>query len=171
MTTEQQAPETLFIDGDGDVCITGRANNLVFCPAVDDDGRVQHPDVIARIVSMWNTPSSDQSATIERLTAERDRWRNDCLDANQSELELRRRAEKAEAERDAALAAGFAQGIEAAAERIDREISNRQAQLSREGSALSDLKRPSVKYAIRRADLDARMSCRDAISALAGEQP
>ena len=64
-------------------------------------------------------------------------------------------------------AAGFAQGIEAAAERIDREISNRQAQLSREGSALSDLKRPSVKYAIRRADLDARMSCRDAIRALA----
>ena len=36
-------------------------------------------------------------AEVDRLTAERDQWRNDCLDANQSELMLRKRAELAEA--------------------------------------------------------------------------
>lgn len=36
-------------------------------------------------------------AEVERLNKERDQWRNDCLDANQSELMLRKRAEKAEA--------------------------------------------------------------------------
>ena len=49
----------------------------------------------------------DASAEIERLKKERDQWRNDCLDANQSELMLRKRAEKAEAERDQAVAAAF----------------------------------------------------------------
>lgn len=36
-------------------------------------------------------------AEVERLAGERDQWRNDCLDANQSELMLRKRAELAEA--------------------------------------------------------------------------
>ncbi|MDK8874359.1 hypothetical protein [Paracoccus sp. SSJ] len=52
-------------------------------------------------------------AEIGRLTKGRDQWRNACLDANQSELMLRKRVELAEAERDEAwaqVAAAYAYG-------------------------------------------------------------
>ena len=53
-----EAPR-LFVDRDGDVCITGRDKNLVFCPATDDgDGMsdlvVLNPDVVTDIVSRYN---------------------------------------------------------------------------------------------------------------------
>jgi hypothetical protein len=51
---------TLFIDGDGDVCIAdGRADNLVFCPASHEDGTPLCPDVVHEIVRRFN---ADQRA-------------------------------------------------------------------------------------------------------------
>ena len=45
-------------------------------------------------------------------------------------------------------------------------IKARQADISREGMKLAMQGRPSVKYALRRKDIDARMSCRDSIHAI-----
>ena len=45
-------------------------------------------------------------------------------------------------------------------------IKARQADISREGMKLATQGRPSVKYALRRKDIDARMSCRDSIRAI-----
>lgn len=45
----------IFRDHDGDICVTdGRQNNLVFCPARDDDGAVLCPDVIDEIITRFN---------------------------------------------------------------------------------------------------------------------
>lgn len=62
-------------------------------------GPANRPSADERAIAAWNTraaPAGDKDATIARLTAERDKWRNDCLDANASELSLRKRAERAE---------------------------------------------------------------------------
>lgn len=104
-------------------------------------------------------PTDDKYATIARLTAERDKWRSDCLDANASELSLRKRAEQAEAklaeataERDAlraqsftrlkyieklAEAGTFAQGIEAAVSEIRKRWATTHAELEEYVRALS----------------------------------
>ena len=48
-------PGELFFDDDGDVCVNQDGDNLVFCPAVDDDGRrVLHPEIIAEMVRLYN---------------------------------------------------------------------------------------------------------------------
>ena len=48
-------PGQLFFDGDGDVCVAAPGDNLVFCPAVDDEGRkVLHPEIIAKMVQIYN---------------------------------------------------------------------------------------------------------------------
>lgn len=63
--------------------------------------------VIKPLIEAQAAENADLRAKLEEVEAKRDQWRNDCLDANQSELALRKRAEKAEA------AGTFAQGIEA----------------------------------------------------------
>ena len=62
----------LFIDDDGDVCINdNREFNLVFCPAVHDDGGEQLcPDVVQEIVRRYNEAPALR-AQIATLTAER----------------------------------------------------------------------------------------------------
>ena len=63
----------LFIDGDGDVCVHLPGDNLVFCPAVGDEGNVQHPEIIAEMVRLYNaalsapTPPADVAGLVERL--------------------------------------------------------------------------------------------------------
>ena len=60
----------LIVDDDGDVCIAdGRADNLVFCPAVDEAGEVLNPDIVAEIVKRFN------DAALTALRAERDELR------------------------------------------------------------------------------------------------
>jgi hypothetical protein len=59
-------PGQLFFDGDGDVCVAADGDNLVFCPAVDDEGRnVLHPEIIAKLVQLYN----DHDATALTATA------------------------------------------------------------------------------------------------------
>jgi len=53
-----------------------------------------------------------------------------------------------------------------AAERIDRRIKQIQPEMTRRAQRLAAGKKPGFQYAIHRADLDARMSSRDAILAL-----
>jgi hypothetical protein len=49
-------PGQVFFDMDGDVCVQAEGDNLVFCPAIGDDGRnVLHPDIIAKMVQLYNT--------------------------------------------------------------------------------------------------------------------
>jgi hypothetical protein len=49
---------------------------------------------------------------------------------------------------------------------MQRLIKPRQVDISREGMQLAAQGRPNVKYALRRMDLDARMSCRDLIQSI-----
>ena len=56
----------LFIDGDGDLCIEGRENNLVACVARDDhvgEWNVLNPDVIDEIIRLWNAPAAPLAPT------------------------------------------------------------------------------------------------------------
>jgi len=53
-----------------------------------------------------------------------------------------------------------------AADVIDRDIKKIQPEMTRRGQRLADGKKPGFQYAIHRADLDARISCRDKILAL-----
>ena len=76
---ERMLTPRLFLDGDGDLCCEREGHNLVACPAVSDE----HP---------WPLLNADV-------------WQN--IPAMQEALRvLLDRAEKAEAERDAAFAAG-----------------------------------------------------------------
>lgn len=59
--------------------------------------------------------------------------------------------------------------IREAVARLNKVIKSQQPDMTREGQALSMLRRFSVDYAIRRAALNARISCRDQILALIGE--
>lgn len=53
----------LIIDGDGDVCIDdGRKHNLVFCPAVDEEGNQLCPDVVLELVSRFNAVEMARAA-------------------------------------------------------------------------------------------------------------
>ena len=67
---------------------------------------------------------------------------------------------------DAAEARGYERGLREAAERIDRKIKAVQPEMTRRAQRLAEGKKPGFQYAIHRADLDARMSDRDAILAL-----
>lgn len=176
MTNEPTFAEELYMDADGDVCVGGRRNNLVFLPAVDDDGRVQHPDIIDRIIDLWNaSPTDDKDATIARLTAELTEakldleWmtgnRNTWQDAATRRLT---RAEQAEAKLAEVTAAGtFAQGIEAAQrDKIARIIALEHLQLLTDFDVDGDLYRLGpefTEFAYTTADAILR--------ALAGEQP
>lgn len=74
----------LFLDGDGDLCCEREGHNLVACPAVSDE----HP---------WPLLNADV-------------WQN--IPAMQEALRaLLDRAERAEAERDAAYRAGYRDGF------------------------------------------------------------
>ena len=53
-----------------------------------------------------------------------------------------------------------------AADVIDRDIKKIQPEMTRRGQRLADGKKPGFQYAIHRADLDARISCRDKILAI-----
>lgn len=55
---------------------------------------------------------------------------------------------------------------EAVVSLMQRLIKPRQVDISREGMQLAAQGRPNVKYALRRMDLDARMSCRDLIQSI-----
>lgn len=57
MTANDKPFGRLFIDDDGDLCIEGRENNLIACPAcgdADDDWTPLNPDVFPEIVRRWN---------------------------------------------------------------------------------------------------------------------
>lgn len=88
-----------------------------------------------------------------------------ALDADNRALLAR--AEKAEAERDTA----WNDAIEAAAGRIDQHIQKVQPEMTRRAQRLAACKRPGFNYALQRADMDARMSCRDQVRALKKGEP
>lgn len=57
----------LFLDGDGDLCIEGRENNLVACVARDDhvgEWNVMNPDVIEEIIRLWNDKPQPAAPTV-----------------------------------------------------------------------------------------------------------
>lgn len=71
--TERAEPVAgaLFIDQDGDVCINdGRENNLVFCPAADENGKPLCPDVVAEIVSRFNAPHPAPAPQTREITVQ-----------------------------------------------------------------------------------------------------
>ena len=70
----------LIIDGDGDVCIDdGRKHNLVFCPAVDEEGNQLCPDVVLELVSRFNAVemarAAQDAARVSEIAAERDAYK------------------------------------------------------------------------------------------------
>jgi len=70
---------------------------------------------------------------------------------------------------DARVKQAREEALREAAERIDRKIKQIQPEMSRRAQRLAAGKKPGFQYAIHRADLDARMSDRDAILALITE--
>ena len=67
---------------------------------------------------------------------------------------------------EAAAVARADHALALAADVIDRDIKKIQPEMTRRGQRLADGKKPGFQYAIHRADLDARISCRDKILAL-----
>ncbi len=65
-----------------------------------------------------------------------------------------------------AIASARNDALREAADRIDRKIRAIQPEMTRRAQRLAAGKKPGFQYAIHRADLDARMSDRDAILAM-----
>lgn len=59
--------------------------------------------------------------------------------------------------------------LEAAAEKLDLRIQQIQPEMTRRAQRLTEGKKPGFQYALHRADLDARISCRDKIRAIAND--
>lgn len=59
--------------------------------------------------------------------------------------------------------------LEEAAEKLDLRIQQIQPEMTRRAQRLAEGKKPGFQYALHRAGLDARISCRDKIRALAAD--
>lgn len=64
-----------------------------------------------------------------------------------------------------AVAAAEARGMRKAAAIVDADVQKAQPEMTRRAQRLAAAKAPGFQYAIHRADLDARISCRDKILA------
>ncbi len=112
----------------------------------------------------YNQAATDCAAAILRVApvpAANDEVASYKMAAMECELEckaLRAQRDDAWGRADHALAL--------AADVIDRDIKKIQPEMTRRGQRLADGKKPGFQYAIHRADLDARISCRDKILAL-----
>lgn len=62
-----------------------------------------------------------------------------------------------------------AAALERAAEKLDLRIQQIQPEMTRRAQRLTEGKKPGFQYALHRADLDARISCRDKIRAIAND--
>ena len=145
-------------DGAGNVDLIRRIDAMQACQVAPSD------EWSKATKDGYNQAATDCAAAILRVApvpAANDEVASYKMAAMECELEckaLRAQRDDAWGRADHALAL--------AADVIDRDIKKIQPEMTRRGQRLADGKKPGFQYAIHRADLDARISCRDKILAL-----